>query len=262
MALRSEERWLLPGTARPARSPLIFCFPHAGGDPRDFLSWQPDLGDTAQVVPMAMPGRGHRLGEAAPATITELADSAAAAVAATADRPAYLAGHSLGALLAFEVARRLRDLPALRHLVASGCAAPALQPSPRVVAAAGLDGPDFADAVRDLGGFPPILDAEPELARLVLPALQADARLLAGYRYQAAAPLPFGISLVNGVHDPDIDDDALRPWSRECLRPPACHWAAGGHFYLTGRPRAVIDVISAVLRADGDAGAAHHVELI
>jgi surfactin synthase thioesterase subunit len=255
--------WFPPDTAESPRERLLFCFPHAGGDPRAFLDWQPGIGNAAAVVAVGMPGRGHLLGQVAPAGIAELADGVAGAIAEAADRPVYLFGHSLGALIAFEVARRLGGLPALRHLVASGCAAPSLVPAPDIVRVAELEGRAFAEAVAFLGGLPPELLADPELSELLLPVLRADARLVAGYRYRPAAPLPIGVSLINGINDPLVDDAALQPWQRECIRPPACHWVAGGHFFFARKPQAVVDVLSALFRADSAAVPAdRHVELI
>lgn len=264
MPTQPEAHWFLPGPARSPRERLIFCFPQAGGDPRAFLDWQPGIGTAAEIIPVGMPGRGHRRGEAAPASIAELADGAAEAITAVADRPLYLFGHSLGALIAFEVARRLGDLPALRHLVVSGCAAPSLLPTPHLAAAAKLGGQAFAEAIGFFGGLPPEIIADRELTELLLPAVQADARLFARYRYRPAAPLAVGVSLINGINDPHVDDAALQPWHRECLYPPARYWAAGGHFYFARRPQAVVDVLGSLLRADGAvaAPAQHHVELI
>jgi surfactin synthase thioesterase subunit len=256
-------RWFLPGAAPLAHQRLVLCFPHAGGDPRTFLGLQPGIGDAAQIVPVVMPGRGHRAGETVPASITDLAGEVAEAIAGAAGSPVYLLGHSLGAVIAFEVARWLRRLPALRHLVASGCPAPSLQPTPQVVRAARLRGQAFAEAVAQLGGLPAQVLADTELAGLLLPPLQAEARLLASYHYQPGTPLPIGVTLVNGTSDPQVDEVSLRPWRRECLHPPACHWVAGGHFYFITKPMALASVLRSLLDADRAAAApGHHVELI
>ena len=239
--MSTQSRWFLPGTLGSARERLVFCFPQAGGDPRTFLDWQPTIGDAAGIVPVVMPGRGHRLAEAPPTDVAVLADGAAEAISAVADGPVYLFGHSLGALVAFEVARRLAGVPALRHLVASGCTAPALVPAPHVVRTARLQGQDFVAEVGRYGGLPPEFLADPELGELLLSPLQADAQLFAGYR-----------SVVNGSNDPLVDDVSLQPWQRECRYPVTYHWVAGGsHFYLVRDPRPVLDVLSALLRADG-----------
>ncbi|HEX6467759.1 MAG TPA: alpha/beta fold hydrolase [Streptosporangiaceae bacterium] len=241
-----------PGAAR------VFCFPHAGGSPRLFLGWQPALGGDAQVLAVCRPGREHRAHEPAP-TIEEYIDGAAAAiraVSASDDRPVYLFGHSLGALVAFEVTRRLAGLPTLRHLVASGCSAPSLLPSQRVRDIAGLEGKAFAEAIVFFGGLPAEVVADDELRELLLPGLIADFHMAVGYRYRPAEPLPVGLSLICGRDDPHVGPAQLEPWRDEVKDAPACHWADGGHFYFERGPEAAIDLLLTLVRAD------HHVELI
>ncbi|WP_184350219.1 alpha/beta fold hydrolase [Streptomyces olivoverticillatus] len=259
-----DSAWLLGAGDHPDPAARIFCFAHAGGNPRTFLGWQDALGDEAQIVAMCPPGRGHRYKEAAPSGMAEFADSAAEAIAAAADRPVLLFGHSFGAVMAFEVARRLGDLPQLRRLIASGCSAPSLLPTQRVVDTAKLEGREFTEAVQFFGGLPPEVVANEDLQELLLPALRADFRMVADYRYRPAAPLTVPVSLVNGREDPHIKEAGLRPWQQECAGESAYHWAEGGHFYFDDRPEAVTDVLRSAVR---DAPrtpprAAEHVEMI
>lgn len=249
-----------PGTATlSGDGPLILCFPHAGGNSRTFLGWQPAL-EGIELAVVGMPGRGHRAGEAALASIAAVADGAAEAISRLSHRHIVLFGHSLGALIAFEVARRLRASQALRHLVASGCSAPSLLPSARVVAAAALEGREFAEAVGFFGGLPQEVVAAEELHDLLLPALQADFRLVAGYQYRSAEPLAIGLSLINGRADPHVRPPMVEPWARETTTPPVPHWADGGHFYFETDPSAVTSVLRALVPTGIPAG--HHVELI
>lgn len=249
--------WFLSRGAAPAGA-RVFCFPYAGGNPRLFLDWQADLAADAEVVAICPPGLGPRAMEPRP-TLDELIEGAAGAVRAALEddcRPAYLFGHSLGGLVAFEVARRLREQPALRHLVASGVSAPSLLPSPRVRELATLEGKEFAEALRFFGGIPPEVFAEQDVLELLLPGLVADFRMAAQYRYRPAAPLALSVSLVAGRDDPHVGPVQLGPWRDECTTPPECHWAEGDHFYLVQRPSAVTGLLRAIVRAD------QHVELI
>lgn len=158
--------------------------------------------------------------------------------------------------MAFEVTRRLADLPELRHLVASGLSAPSLLPSRRVRDIAKLEGKAFAEAIGFFGGLPPEVVADEELHEVLLPGLVADFHLAVGYRYEPAAPLAVNVSLINGLEDPHVGLEELEPWRNEVRETPARHWADGGHFYFEKRPEAVIDLLRGVVRAD------QHVELI
>jgi len=250
--------WFLTRPAGPAPGAMIFCFAHAGGSPRLFLDWQRHLAGDAEIVAVCPPGRGHRASEPQP-SLPELIEGAATAIAASAERdprPVYLFGHSLGGLVAFEVARRLRDLPALRHLVASGISAPSLLPSARVRELASLDGREFAEALRFFGGLPPEVFADEGVLDMLLPGLVADFRMAAEYRYRPARPLAIDVSLIVGRDDPHVGPAQLEGWRDECVAPPAIHWADGGHVYFDGRPSAVTDLLRAVVGAD------QHVEMI
>jgi surfactin synthase thioesterase subunit len=239
-------------------APRIFCFPHAGGSPRAFLDWQAGLGDDAEIVAVCRPGREHRAAEPAP-TIGELIDGATAAITAiTAQdgRPSYLFGHSLGALVAFEVGRRLTGPAAPRHFIASGCSAPSLLPSQRVKQIATLTGAEFAQAIAFFGGLAPEVVADPELRDLLLPGLIADFRMAVGYVYQAGAKLAVPVTLVVGREDPHVGEAQVAPWDQELTWPASRHWLDGGHFYFEPDPGPVIDVIRSQVLAD------QHVELI
>jgi medium-chain acyl-[acyl-carrier-protein] hydrolase len=254
---RVDTRWFLSGNSELRAPARVICFPHGGGDPQAYADWQPTMGSGADILAVCVPGRGRRADERPPASIAELADRAAAAVGAAADRPTYLFGHSLGAVVAFEVARRLRDASTLLHLVASGSAAPALLPTDYLRWADQLDGPAFAEAMVRFEGMSAEIAGDSDLQEVLLPDLRADCRLIAQYRYQRAAPLAIGLSLVNGRADWHVDDDLLRPWQDEVTTAPEAHWRDGGHFYFADHPAAVVDVLRALVAPSDE-----HVEVI
>jgi surfactin synthase thioesterase subunit len=250
--------WFVGRGGAPAWSARIFCFPHAGGSPRAFLDWQAGLGEDAEILAVCRPGREHRAAEPAP-TIGEFIDGAAAAIAAVTQadgRPCYLFGHSLGALVAFEVCRRLPAAVAPRHLVASGCSAPSLLPSQRVRDIARLTGRPFAEAIGFFGGLPAEVVADEEMRDLLLPALIADFRMAVGYEYRPGPRLRVPATLVVGRDDPHVKAAQIGPWSAEFTRPPDCRWVDGGHFYFEPRPGSVLDLLRSLVVAD------QYVELI
>lgn len=247
------------GAARDdAAAPRIFCFPHAGGSPRAFLDWQAGLNGRAEIAAVCRPGREHRAAEPAPA-IDELIDGAAAAIAAVTardGRPCYLFGHSLGALVAFEVCRRLPGPVTPRHLIVSGCSAPSLLPSRRVTEIARLTGAEFARAIGFFGGLAPEVIDDAELRDLLLPALIADFRMAVGYRYRPGPPLAVPATLLTGRDDPHVGAEQIAPWDREFTWPPDRRWLDGGHFYFEPDPAAVVAILASLVEAD------QHTELI
>jgi surfactin synthase thioesterase subunit len=254
----SASTWFLTAGAELPWAPRVFCFPYAGGSPRVFLDWQDRLGEEAEILAVCRPGREHRAAEPAP-TIAELIDGAAAAITELAEadgRPSFLFGHSLGALVAFEVCRRLPAAIAPRHFVASGCAAPSLLPSERVRRIATLTGQEFAEAVGFFGGLPPDVIADREMRDLLLPGVTADFRMAVGYRYRPGPPLEVPGTLVVGRDDPHVKAAQVEPWTREFAAAPDRCWVDGGHFYFEAEPDAAAGLLLRLVQAD------QHVELI
>lgn len=256
--MSSTSKWFLTAGPELPWAPRVFCFPYAGGSPRVFLDWQDRLGEEAEILAVCRPGREHRAAEPAP-TIAELIDGATAAIAELAEadgRPSFLFGHSLGALVAFEVCRRLPAAIAPRHFVASGCAAPSLLPSERVRRIATLTGQEFAEAVGFFGGLPADVIADHEMRDLLLPGVTADFHMAVGYRYRPGPPLEVPGTLVVGRDDPHVQADQVEPWTREFAAAPDHCWVAGGHFYFEADPAAAISILGRLVQAD------QHVELI
>jgi surfactin synthase thioesterase subunit len=247
-------QWFHSQPATEHRAARIFCFAHAGGNPRSFLAWQPALAADAQLIAVVPPHPPNgRL------TLTEYIDGAARALrqaAAEEATPIYLFGHSLGGLIAFEVCRRLRDEPALAHLVVSALAAPRLLPSDRVLELSRKQGQEFADALVFFGGLPAEVLAEEDLLEVLLPGVQADFVLAAQYRYQAGPQLEIPATVITGEADPHIHQAKVAPWRNEFVRQPDIRWVQGGHFYFENDPALITDVLRDVVRID------QHVELI
>ncbi|MFD0305227.1 thioesterase II family protein [Streptomyces sp. NPDC127119] len=218
--------------AVPAGWPRTYCFAHAGGRAQAFVEWQEALAGVTALVAVTLAERTR---------IDTVCEQAADLIAAQHDGPFLLFGHSLGALIAFEVARRLGDRPT--HLIASGCVAPSLHPTPRMVEVAGLDRQSLTDALAVYGGLRPEILADPELLDFILPDVQADFKMVAEYQYRSAAELPFGISLINGVDDPLVCRADLDDWTREGIGEPEKYWPEGGHFYFERNPEVVVEVI-------------------
>jgi surfactin synthase thioesterase subunit len=249
------DNWFVTRGSMAAPVPRVFCFPYAGGSPRAFLGWQAGLGDDGEIVGVCRPGREHRAAEPAP-SLGQLIDGAASAIAAITerdDRPSYLFGHSLGALVAFEVCRRLTGPAAPRYLIASGCSAPSLLPSERVSRIATLTGTEFIEALAFFGGLGPEVLADPEVRDLLLPGLIAEFQMAVGYVYQPRPRLSVPVTLVIGREDPHVGLAQIAPWDQELTWPADRHWLDGGHFYFQPDPGPVIGIIRSLILADQDA---------
>lgn len=225
-------RWLLREPNQQARLRL-FCFPHAGAGASAYRAWSAPLAaDGFDVCPVQLPGRESRLGEPAYRAIEPLVEDLVDGIAPYLDRPYALFGHSMGALVAFELARSLRQRGAALpcHLFASGRIAPQREdPRPKLH--------DLADAVLlarvlELGGVPSELRAAPELMEFQLPLLRADLAVNENYRYVSAPPLAVPITAFAGKQDPKTDHAEIGGWAEHTSAGFTMRSLPGGHFFV------------------------------
>ncbi|MGK5631539.1 thioesterase II family protein [Streptomyces sp. URMC 123] len=225
----------LAGGAAPLR---LICFPYAGGTASVYRDWGRHLGGRAEVLPVALPGRGPRLREAPYTDIRALTDALADALTAqrlTADYALF--GHSMGALLAYEVACELRRRgePGPRHLFVSASKAPHFHGDPaedRV-----LSDEELRRSVRELGG----LGEDPAVGSAYLerrlPVLRADLAVCSGYRWQPRAPLDCPMTAFSAADDPIAPAARVEAWREYTAGSFLRRHLTGGHFFLNGSSR-------------------------
>ena len=239
-----------PGAHPGAR---VFCFPHAGGNPRTFLGWQPGLGADAEILAVCRPGREHRAHEPAP-TFEEYVEGAAEAIRAVSERdgrPAYLFGHSLGALVAFELGRRLasRHRVVPRHLIVSALRAPHL---PRTnIPEHTLPEPEFRARLREFDGTPEEVLADEALMEVVGPILRADLAIPATYEHPPGARVTWPITAFAGMEDTEAPPDDVGAWREETTGAFALHVLPDGHFFVHSQESSLLRTMSGLLRTAG-----------
>ncbi len=241
--------WLPPEPGR-AEAPLrLYCLPHAGAGPLAFLGWERALAPEIDPVPLCPPGRERRYWDppycALPPYVAALAD----VLREDADRPYALFGHSVGALVAFELARALRatGAPDPVHLFVSGRIAPQLaDPRPALHTL-----PDDA-LVRELvrfGGLPENALRSPEILDLVLPVLRADLAVNETYRHVPQPPLEIPVTVFGGAADPKVERDELWAWQEQAAGFFEVVQFEGGHFFTRDRREDLLAAIAARLVA-------------
>lgn len=226
----------------------LFCFPFAGGNAASFLGWQGPLGPDLELRVAQLPGRGARLFEKPLTDLDELVEHLAEAVAELDERPFAFFGHSLGAMLAFEVARALRrqGRPGPSSLWLAGAEAPQTRSVPDRVH--DLPTAAFIEVLRDYGGTPAELLDNRDMMELLLPGLRADFALDEGYAYRPEPPLAVPIHLLLGDRDPEVEPVAARDgWARETAHPLLVHGYAGDHFFVQEHRDAIAALLAAVL---------------
>ena len=245
----AEDRWIKVFHPRPRAELRLFCFPYAGGAAAVYRSWHEDLPDTVEVVAVQPPGRESRFREEPFRRIEPLAEAATEALSPHLDRPFAFFGHSLGAILAFEVTRRLRrrGRPGPRHLFVSGRPAPRVEPSDPPIH--DLPQGEFIEEVRRYSGTPEEVLQHRELMELIEPLLRADFAVSETYRYTPdPEPLDVPLTAIGGTEDEDVPAEDLAPWRQETLGPFQEHLLPGGHFFLNERRREVVGLVARELQ--------------
>jgi surfactin synthase thioesterase subunit/glycosyltransferase involved in cell wall biosynthesis len=239
--------WFPAADAAAERALRLFCFPHAGGGASAFHSWSRALPGTVAVCPVRLPGRESRISEPPFSSMRELVEALTEAIAPLLDERFALYGHSMGAVVAFELIRSLRacrrPLPAA--LFVSGARAPQFRlrhvPPPEPSEA------DFLADLRRLEGVPAEVLDHPELLRLLLPTLRADAALYRNYVFVEEAPLTCPIRAYGGLGDPNIKREHLEGWARQTSSSFELRLFPGGHFFVNTERDAFLRALGADL---------------
>lgn len=228
----------------------LICLPFAGAGASFFKEWK-DVEPTLEIRALQLPGREKRFLEtphvdvhkAADELIQQLRDDDAL------DAPSVVFGHSLGAVLAFELARRLEDAErgALLGLVASGSPDPWTQRSDR---ATGVDDDDaFLAKVSQFSGYNHEALDDPMMRELLLPTLRADVRMHEDYTPRSAVALSAPVMTVRGDADLLVSRVQVAAWDKASSGAVSHEELAGGHMYFIGQPAPLLTRIAAFARA-------------
>lgn len=236
-------KWVICPTCTSQVPLRLFCFPYAGGGASIFRDWSTHLSAQAEICPMQLPGRENRLQEAPVTQMHILIESLASALLPYInEKPFALFGHSMGALLCYEVARLLATEYALSPvcLFVSGSCAPQCQNLSSKASRKRVS--DLSDAalmewVCKLNGTSPIILQDNELMQLLLPAIRADFTLAETYTYVEGNTLNCPLSVFGGTQDEDVQKRDLLAWLELTSGPSVVRMLPGNHFFLqTAQP--------------------------
>lgn len=237
-----DPRWIVRAQPRPAARLRLLCLPHAGGGAAAYHDWSAALPGDVEVCAVRPPGRESRLGERPIAELAPLLDALAGAVRPLLDRPVALFGHSLGALVAFELARQLqREGAPPRHLFVSGRQPPNVRTASPPIHH--LPDAAFLAELYRLNGVP--AGVSPELLEMMLPALRADFAVDEGYVYRDEAPLRCPLTAFGGTDDALVAEEQVAAWRPHTRGRFAARMFPGDHFF----PRSARDALLAAVAA-------------
>lgn len=245
---RAVGAWLplgSPGTDRPR----LFCYPNAGAGASSFSHWRSLAPDGVEICPLQPPGRAERYQQPPYRVLDDLLDDLLTALDGQFTGVYALYGHSFGALVVFELTRRLRErgAPLPVHLFVSGRAAPRtadVHPSVHT-----LPDTELVSWIAELGGTPKAVLAEQELLDLFLPMLRADLQMNETYHYAPGPPLPVPVTVYGGTRDPRANEPQLNGWAENTQHSCTVRMFDGDHFFIGPHARALVTEMTAVLQA-------------
>jgi len=244
----AANQWLVVHKKNPTAKLRLFCFPFVGGDARAFRTWADELPLTVEVCALNFPGRGTRFREPPFTQITPLVDALMPALNEKLDLPFAFFGHSVGALVSFEVARRLRRErnPLPRRLFVAARSSPLRPPSKGP--SYNLPEPEFIARLRLLNGTSEELLSNPELMAILTPILRADFEIDDNYVYSSEPALQTSITAFGGLSDSFVTRDRLEEWRQETSVSFSLRMFPGGHFFTDSAHEQVLSAISTTLQ--------------
>lgn len=225
-------RWLV--VPRPHSRPRIklFCFSYAGGNASAYREWPTHFDHDVEVLAIQAPGRGSRIAENALTCIESMTRQIAEVIKSNSFPRFAFFGHSMGALLAFEVCRALRRAGAMlpEVLIVSGRQAPQLGGARENISA--LPEAAFLSRLEQLGGTPPDILSNPDMMSILLPSLRMDFKMLENWSYREEPALDLPIVACAGLRDSHVPVSAVEAWRDQTLHDFECWRFNGDHFFL------------------------------
>jgi medium-chain acyl-[acyl-carrier-protein] hydrolase len=227
MPLSVKPRVLAGLNSNPDASVRLFCFPFAGGGTAVYRQWR-STKQQIEIVAVELPGRGLRSSEPPVGNLTAIVEEMAETIPF--DGPFALFGHSMGALISYELARSLaRRQITPQHLFVSSHRAPHL---PRLRTRYQLSDEDLMRGVGSFGGTAPEVMMNADLRRMLLHTLRTDLTALETYTWVEGQPLNCPITIFGGEDDYDVSQEELEPWRQHTSAEFSLQMMPGGHFYL------------------------------
>ncbi|WP_203349289.1 alpha-hydroxy-acid oxidizing protein [Streptomyces sp. 3211] len=240
--------WIRTPHARPDATARLVCFPHAGGAANAFTALSAGLPEDIELLAVQYPGRQDRRAEPCAEDVSELAAGVAAALASRSDRPLFLLGHSMGALVAFETARLLEEHGRVARLFVSAARPPAQDWEEPDLTLVGDE--ELVAGLRHLGGIPEPLLRDPEIVAEVLRLLRADHRALLRHRCPEGTAVAAPVTVLLAAADPKNSLEQMADWARHTTGGQDLVTLSGGHFSLVERPGESGPILTHHIRAD------------
>lgn len=239
--------WITCPHPEPGAKVRLFCLPFAGGGASIYRSWGKLIGNEIEVCPIQLPGRENRFSDTPIKQAQAMAQTLANQIQLYSNKPFFIYGHSMGALIAFELTRALQDngLDLPQGLILAAHRAAHLPRKREALYA--LPDDQFIDRLKRFGGFPQeVLDSK-ELLAFLMPTLKADFTLCDTYQFESRLPLQCPLHLLAGADDIEASPDVVEPWKEHTSDSAHMHVLSAGHFFLRTHQEDLIRILQNIM---------------
>jgi len=210
----------------------LFCFPYAGAGASIFRAWSKEFPAYVDVCGVQPPGKEERFSEMPARNMAVLLEGLAKSIVSECEIPFVFFGYSMGALLAFELARLFRRMERMGPFLLAVAASRAPHVQRKRPRAYDLPDEEFLQVIRDLGGTTEDVLTDKEVVRLLFPVLRADFKIVETYRYHDDEPLSIPIVSFHGTKDTYVAIEEHREWQRQTRSGFAEYSVSGDHFFI------------------------------
>lgn len=248
----TQSQWFSFYRPNPSATVRLFCFPFAGGNAMSYRTWANFLPKNIEVCPVELPGRGARLREKPYIQLESMIQAIVTDLLPMFKNTPYaIFGHSMGALIGFELIRYLRKMQVQEaiHLFVSGHIAPHVPYDRKPI----YDLPDgeFIKELRKMNGTPQAVLDNDELMQLLLPTLRADFAANETYVYEDDFPLTCQITAFGGLQDKDVSREDIEAWQKHTSSSFSIYMLPGDHFFFQNVYMNILQKITTHLERDG-----------
>ena len=240
----TSDTWLTSYSSTSFSKMRLFCFHYAGGNAQIFHPWLPLLPAGLELIAINLPGRGILFDKPPYTDLNKLTSHLIKKLTPWLNKPYAIFGHSLGAILAFEVTRCIRrfNYPLPKHLFLAGREGPHIADEQQNYL---LPDEKFFQVLREKEGTPEAILENKDLMKLLLPAIRADFELAETYQCQQEPPLSCPITVLGGLQE-ETTEEEFATWEKETTGEFKLNFLPGNHFFIHTQYEAIIDMISKV----------------
>lgn len=224
----------------------LFCVPYAGGSAAIYNKWEKHIDARIKVVPIELAGKGTRFNEEIYNKIEDAVDDVYEIVKRGIDKPYGLFGHSMGGIIAYELAHKIAksNLPNPEYIFVSGIKPPHMWKDRKTIHM--LSDREFEKEIVDMGGTPTEIFENKELLELFLPIIRKDLRIVEQHIYIKKSPLNIETIVFYGDEE-KINDKEANQWHIHTSKECKIFKISGNHFFINDETEKVVDIINNIV---------------